>query len=1078
MKQNAELNLPDLRNPKDVAETNLREDYSRNGDGKHHEQPADEIWVNGNSSRSVQTASHHPRLLAAPADEEATPLPFDPIRLLDALKRKWFVCVVVGLLGGALGFSWFFLGARSYVAMDLVRREAPSLFKTEENGEGFTPQKYTDQALVNLLQSPEMVKRVAQKANPPIEPRDLARSLAIFPDRENELVHLVFNGKAPAPRAAQLINLFAEEAVTYSRELQTREARALVDFISEKLTAVNNEIASLDGQMKNMPMEARAVDKDKQVETYLAQLADLDTKYELAKIDYEATNPINDKLQIARDELAELLLKYTDEHPFVQRQREKIKALELQAEELKKNPNPQRMPDPARQPELKTQGVQVTSAVAQRNVFARQIEQIKTLRESVRKKLENLAAGDTSYVMLKNRYQSLEKIRTALAGRQREAEMFMEAAPGYLSVLTPATAERVNTKNHVKKAMIFTVFGAIFGMLATAGLILLVEVVDDRVKTVTDMERATDLPVLASVGDLDKMDAAAQRAWAFRTWTILKGKLDGCQTQGMVCGFISATPGEGRSRWIKLLSSSANERGLRVLAVTTRPSEEQRVHPHEPASPDTHEEMLKRETTAGEVDVKTLAPSVLASPGQVEQQLAETDPECPVVYVPLPGWVWNLERRKQWQNALAHWKQIDNLVLLVELPPACQPESILLAEKVPQLIWFAESGKVTMKQTKEHLETLRHAGCNLVGAVLNREPESFWRNQISRWFGLIAVALLSLTSAQAQQTNTAPVAVSTNATRSFSLGVTPENRAEWQKHLTLGPGDVINLGFFGDTNLTKNEVVVGPDGRISYLQATDVMATGLTVDELRQRIDQELSKYYRSPKSIVTPVSYHSKRYYVLGKVMTKGVFTLDRPITIVEAVARAKGLETALLGRNTLDMADLQRSFLIRQGQRIPIDFEKLFNEGDLSQNVPIEPDDYLYFPASNLREVYVVGAVRSPGVVTYTDATTLISAITERGGFSDRSFKSRVLVVRGSLNRPTTFVVDTHKIVDARGTDFKLQPKDIIYVADRPFIRVEELLDLAATGFIQSATTAWTGQFVGPFITKPFIHGIYNNR
>jgi polysaccharide biosynthesis/export protein len=83
----------------------------------------------------------------------------------------------------------------------------------------------------------------------------------------------------------------------------------------------------------------------------------------------------------------------------------------------------------------------------------------------------------------------------------------------------------------------------------------------------------------------------------------------------------------------------------------------------------------------------------------------------------------------------------------------------------------------------------------------------------------------------------------------------------------------------------------------------------------------------------------------------------------------------------------------------------------------------------------------------------------------------------VRGSLNRPETFVVNVHDIVDAKMPDFKLQPKDIIYVSSRPFIKAEELLDLAATGFIQSAVTAWTGQYIGPFITKPFIHGIYNN-
>ena len=45
------------------------------------------------------------------------------------------------------------------------------------------------------------------------------------------------------------------------------------------------------------------------------------------------------------------------------------------------------------------------------------------------------------------------------------------------------------------------------------------------------------------------------------------------------------------------------------------------------------------------------------------------------------------------QSALAHWRAIDNLVLVVELTPASVPESVLLVENLPQLIWRVDSGK-------------------------------------------------------------------------------------------------------------------------------------------------------------------------------------------------------------------------------------------------------------------------------------------------------------------------------------------------------------------------------------------------
>jgi hypothetical protein len=53
----------------------------------------------------------------------------------------------------------------------------------------------------------------------------------------------------------------------------------------------------------------------------------------------------------------------------------------------------------------------------------------------------------------------------------------------------------------------------------------------------------------------------------------------------------------------------------------------------------------------------------------------------------------------------------------------------------------------------------------------------------------------------------------------------------------------------------------------------------------------------------------------------------------------------------------------------------------------------------------------------------------------------------------------VDTHAILDGKDFNFKLRPRDIIYVNSRPLIKLEEAADLAATAFIQSIITSWVG-------------------
>ena len=468
--------------------------------------------------------------------------------------------------------------------------------------------------------------------------------------------------------------------------------------------------------------------------------------------------------------------------------------------------------------------------------------------------------------------------------------------------------------------------------------------------------------------------------------------------------------------------------------------------------------------------------NMLTSPAQVTQKLAAADSQT-FVHIPLPGWVWNLERRKQWQNALSQWKRIENVVIFVELPPASMPEAVLLAQKLPNVIWLSRAGKARAWATRNYIQTLRHARCNDVGCVLNGSAKGPVGRRFARWTSACIAALgLFLSGPALAQDETQPAVQERPTDRgvsitNFSFSATDKSqRAEWQKRLTLGPGDVLNVSLFGQPELDRKEVPIGPDGRLSYLQAIDIQAAGLTVDELRERLDQQLAEFYRAARTVVVPVTFRSKKYYVLGKVVNKGVYSLDRPLTLVEAVARAQGLETGLIDNNNLtDIADLQRSFLMREGKRLKVNFERLFNEGDLSYNISIEPDDFIFFASSAMKEVYVLGEVRTPGPVPHTANTTVISAIANRGGFTERAYKSRLVVIRGSLNNPRTFLVNFGQAVDARGLDFQLEPKDIVYVHYRPFIRVEELLDIAASAFVQSVATAWAGQHVGPLITRP---------
>jgi len=942
--------------------------------------------------------------------------------ILDLLASRWLWLFVGAILCGlaALLVAAKLVRPKFTATAQLLRYTTPGVSDFFKQDGPMSPETFA-----GLMRAPDLLRRVGDKASPAIPPEIFAKQIKVDPDMDSDLVNVTLVASAPQ-QAVELLNTYLTNAVQYLRELQAEQVRlAAESYLGKQVEQMNQDIADLDKEFRTMAMPPQITNKVARIGGELNELSR--TLSGPAR-----TSPMvameTEKLSKSLGELTELLSKYTEIHPLVRQKEAEVQALKARLATDSTN----------FVPTATEAAIATTPPVAPpAQVFNPELDIIRA------------------------RLLSLEEGRVQLVNRQRQAELYVANPPGEARIFAVATLKTVHSGHRRVKIALAAVVGACLGLAGSLILVLLVEFFDGRLKTVVDVTRVTHLPVLTTLADIGKMDAEAQSQWAFRTWTLLQGRLSPTAHHGLVCGFTSSSQGEGRSTWIRLLAEAASLTGFRVLTVATRPPNGEEKSSGNPACDLLEEALQAKDPGEG---LATRDTDALSSPGQITDRL--TDPNSrPIVHIPLPGWVWNRERRQQWQEALNHWRKIENVVILVELPPADMPETVLLGSSLPNLIWLSESGAAEAASTRDQLDTLRDARCNIVGAVLNREIARTIKRRFPRWITCLAfLALVGRGEAQVQSTNLAPAAdVRTNL--SFSI-VHPWQRAAWQEHLTLGAGDVLDFGLFGAPELAVTDAAVGPDGRVSFLEAQEILAAGLTIDELRARMDDELAKYRRAPHTIITPVAFRSKKYYMLGKVMVKGAYVLDRPLTVLEAIARAKGFENGLVNRSVVDLADFSHSFIARNGKRLPLNFEGLFQSGDLTQNVPIEPGDYVYIAGANLQEVYVVGEARLPGPVPYSPSQTVVGAITARGGFTDRAYRSRVLVVRGPLDHPTAMAVDTVAIVGGKTNDFRLEAKDIIFISPRPFVRVEELADLATTAFIQGLITAW----VDAKVIKPF--------
>jgi polysaccharide biosynthesis/export protein len=103
------------------------------------------------------------------------------------------------------------------------------------------------------------------------------------------------------------------------------------------------------------------------------------------------------------------------------------------------------------------------------------------------------------------------------------------------------------------------------------------------------------------------------------------------------------------------------------------------------------------------------------------------------------------------------------------------------------------------------------------------------------------------------------------------------------------PGDSLQIAVWKEQELTL-EVLVRPDGGLSFPLAGEVAAAGHTVDEIRKTLETRLVKYIPDPVVTVAVKAATGSRIFVVGKVNRPGDFPLIRPIDVMQALSLAGG--------------------------------------------------------------------------------------------------------------------------------------------------------------------------------------------
>jgi polysaccharide export outer membrane protein len=106
----------------------------------------------------------------------------------------------------------------------------------------------------------------------------------------------------------------------------------------------------------------------------------------------------------------------------------------------------------------------------------------------------------------------------------------------------------------------------------------------------------------------------------------------------------------------------------------------------------------------------------------------------------------------------------------------------------------------------------------------------------------------------------------------------------------IGAGDILEITTWKEPDLTRQNVLVRTDGKISFPLLNDLQAGGLTPTDLKNNIENGLKSYISNPTVTVTVTDMGSQRFYILGEVLRTGEYPLAKHLTVLQAFALAGG--------------------------------------------------------------------------------------------------------------------------------------------------------------------------------------------
>jgi polysaccharide biosynthesis/export protein len=223
------------------------------------------------------------------------------------------------------------------------------------------------------------------------------------------------------------------------------------------------------------------------------------------------------------------------------------------------------------------------------------------------------------------------------------------------------------------------------------------------------------------------------------------------------------------------------------------------------------------------------------------------------------------------------------------------------------------------------------------------------------------------------------------------------------------------------------------NGSLCLPDSPSIEVAGLTLEEARNKIQTTYQEHIKDVEVFIKYTDRLSRKVELTGAVAIP-VIPVDGKIRLYEVLAKA----------HIPNNANFFKSYVVREGKQLPVDFYKLIHQGDMTQNIVMRGGDRIFIANPSDTNVMVMGEVGSPRPVNLPYGfISLKEAIISAGGIPFTGDRNCIQVIRGNLPNPKIYMLSWDHLIHLPNDSLLLMAGDTVYITEKPITQWNRFID-----------------------------------